>query len=120
GISEPILRFGVFAGVLAAMAALELVIPKRDLGAPKLRRWVTNLSIVALGFAAVRLLGLLAGPLVAVGAALLAESRGWGLLNALAWPAWIEVVLALVVLDFAIWLQHLVSHKVPLLWRLHR
>ena len=120
GISEPVLRFGVFAGVLAAMAALELAIPKRQLGAPKLRRWVTNLSIVAFGFAAVRLLGLVAAPLVAVGAELLAESRGWGLLNALAWTAWVEVALALLVLDFAIWLQHLVSHKMPLLWRFHR
>lgn len=120
GISEPVLRFGVFAGVLAAMAALELAIPKRDLGAPKLRRWMTNLSIVALGFAAVRLLGLIAAPLVAVGAAMLAESRGWGLFNALVWPPWIEIALSLVVLDFAIWLQHLVSHKVPLLWRFHR
>ena len=55
-----------------------------------------------------------------MGFALLAEARGWGLLNVLAWPAWLELLLALVVLDLAIYLQHRVFHSVPVLWRLHR
>lgn len=59
-------------------------------------------------------------PLLAAGAALDAAEHGWGLLNAVRWPGWLEVLLAVLVLDFAIWLQHLITHKVPLLWRLHR
>ena len=56
----------------------------------------------------------------AVGAAMDADARGWGLLNATDWPGWIESLLAFVILDLAIWLQHLLSHKIPILWRLHR
>ena len=59
-------------------------------------------------------------PALAVGAALDAEAQGWGLFNALSLPGWIEILLAILLLDFAIWLQHLVTHKIPLLWRLHR
>ena len=59
-------------------------------------------------------------PAGAVGFALLAEARAWGLFNILAWPTWIEVLSALLVLDLAIYLQHRVFHYVPVLWRLHR
>ena len=82
------------------------------------------MTIVGLGVALVRVLALLAQalavPLVAIAAADFAEARGWGLLNAIVLPAWLEWALAVVILDFAIWLQHLASHKVPLLWRLHQ
>lgn len=117
-------RFGVFAIVFAAMSLLEHVLPRRRRERPRLRRWPTNLGIVGCGIAAVSLLAafgrLLALPLVAVAAAGFAESRGIGLLNLLAWPRWLELLLAVVVLDFAIWLQHVASHKVPMLWRFHR
>ena len=59
-------------------------------------------------------------PLLAVGAAIDAQAQGWGLFNALALPGWIEVIAAILILDFVIWAQHLITHKVPLLWRLHR
>lgn len=59
-------------------------------------------------------------PSGAVGFALLAEARGWGLFNILAWPPWVEVLLALLVLDLAIYLQHRLFHSAPILWRLHR
>lgn len=120
GISEPVLRFSVFAGILIAMALIELAIPRRKLSAPKARRWLTNFSIVALDTAVVRLMGALAVPLVAVAAAVYAEQKGWGLFNAVDWPVWAEVVLTLLALDLAIWFQHLVSHKVPIFWRLHQ
>ncbi|HXF53822.1 MAG TPA: sterol desaturase family protein [Hyphomicrobiaceae bacterium] len=120
GMSEAAVRFAAFAGIFAAMALLELAVPRRELSAPKGRRWLTNLSIVAIDSLLVRLMGTLAVPLVAVAAALWAEAQRIGLFNVLAWPDWLEVVIALVVLDFAIWLQHLASHKVPVLWRLHR
>jgi sterol desaturase/sphingolipid hydroxylase (fatty acid hydroxylase superfamily) len=59
-------------------------------------------------------------PLLAVGAAVDAAANGWGVLNKVDWPAWIEITGAVLFFDFAIWVQHLVTHKVPVLWRLHR
>ena len=120
GLSEPVLRFSVFAGILLAMALIELAIPRRKLGAPKARRWLTNFSIVAIDTFVVRLMGMLAVPLVAVAAAVYAEQQGWGLFNVVQWPGWLEFLLALLILDLAIWLQHYVSHKVTVFWRLHK
>lgn len=127
GISEVGLRLTAFLGIFLAMAALERLLPRRRLRVAKLQRWVTNLSIVALDSLLVRIMagtpaiiGAAAMPLVAVAAALMAEQKGWGLFNGLDWPIWIEIVVSLVVLDFAIWFQHLASHKVAVLWRLHR
>mgnify|MGYP006272646707 CR=1 FL=1 len=113
---EPILRLSVFIGVFLAMALWERRGPKRALDLPRGRRWLTNWAIAALDTLVVRLLF----PLAAVGAALDAGAQGWGLFHALAWPGWLEFALTLIALDFAIWLQHLVSHKVPILWRVHR
>lgn len=120
GISEPALRLTVFIIVLLALAALELFSPRRSLIAPKARRWLTNLSIVAIGSLLVRAMAAVAVPLVAVAAAIFAARNGIGLFNLVAWPAWLEVAVALIVLDLAIWVQHWASHKVPLFWRLHR
>jgi sterol desaturase/sphingolipid hydroxylase (fatty acid hydroxylase superfamily) len=123
-LSDPLLRLIPFLAVLALMAAAEVLAPRRRLAVPKTRRWITNFSIIGTGFAAVRALSwlatVLAVPLVALGAARMAELQGWGLLNVLAVPAWIAVPLAVGTLDFAIWLQHVVSHKVPVFWRLHQ
>jgi sterol desaturase/sphingolipid hydroxylase (fatty acid hydroxylase superfamily) len=66
------------------------------------------------------LLTRIVAPAGAVGFALFAETRGWGLFNIITWPAWLELLLALLVLDLAIYLQHRVFHYVPVLWRLHR
>ncbi len=120
GISEGVVRFSVFAGVLIVMALLEMFFPRRDLSVSKAKRWVTNFLIVGIDTAIVRLMGALAVPLVAVAAAIWAESAGCGLFNIVDWPVWLEVLLAVVILDLAIWFQHLVSHKVPLFWRLHQ
>jgi sterol desaturase/sphingolipid hydroxylase (fatty acid hydroxylase superfamily) len=102
------------------MASLEWLWPRRTMRTPRGQRWPTNLAIVGLGIAAVRLMALAAVPIVAVAMAAVAAERGWGLLNLAAWPTWLELIIGLVVLDFAIWLQHVISHRVPLLWRLHR
>lgn len=59
-------------------------------------------------------------PTAAVGMAATAEARGWGLFNAIALPGWLALPLAVVALDLAIYLQHIVFHAVPALWRLHR
>ncbi len=126
-ISEPVLRLSVFAAVFALMACLELAIPKRRLTAPKSRRWVTNLAIVGIDGLLVRamdlvprLLGSVIMPLAAVAVAIWAEGRGIGLLNWLALPAWIEIIAAIVILDFAIWLQHFASHMIPMIWQMHQ
>ncbi|MEL6373255.1 MAG: sterol desaturase family protein [Pseudomonadota bacterium] len=124
GLSEPALRFGAFAGIFITMALLELWLPRRKLAHKRLTRWFTNLSMVGLGIATVRVIGavaqLVAMPLIAVAAALFAEQQGWGLFNLVGLPFWLEVVLAICILDFAIWLQHVASHKIPIFWRLHQ
>lgn len=120
GLSEPVFRFSIFAMVLIAMALLEFIIPRRKLTAPKSKRWMTNFTIVAIDTAVVRLMGALAVPLVAVASAIYAETAGWGLFNLVALPGWLEFVLALLILDLAIWFQHYISHKIPVFWRLHR
>lgn len=112
-------RLGVFAGLFALFATLEALAPRRARSQPRGARWFTNLSIVILDTLALRALAI-ALPLLAVGAALDAGRMGWGLFNALDWPLWLEVVLAILILDLAIWAQHLVTHKVPILWRFHR
>lgn len=113
-------RFGVFAAALLVMAVMERVFPKRRRNEPTARRWFTNLSIIVADSLVVRAMAALTVPLAAVAAAHFAQTQGWGLLNLVNWPDWLKFVVALVVLDFAIWLQHLLSHKIPLLWRLHQ
>jgi sterol desaturase/sphingolipid hydroxylase (fatty acid hydroxylase superfamily) len=112
-------RLGVFVGLFALFATLEALAPRRARRQPRSARWFTNLSIVVLDTLALRALAI-ALPLLAVGAAVDAGRMGWGLFNALDWPLWLEVVLAILILDLAIWAQHLVTHKVPILWRFHR
>jgi sterol desaturase/sphingolipid hydroxylase (fatty acid hydroxylase superfamily) len=115
--NELVIRLAAFLGIFSVMAGWEMLRAGRRLVAPKGRRWLTNWAIVALDTAIVRLLF----PAAAVGAALDAEAQGWGLLNgALDWPWWAGLALSVAVLDFAIWFQHLMFHKVPILWRLHR
>lgn len=114
--NEPVLRISVFLAVLAVMILWETLATRRPQRISRLKRWPGNLAIVALDTLAVRLVF----PLVAVGVALLASERGWGLLNLIALPAWLSIVLAILALDLAIYVQHRVFHAVPWLWRLHR
>jgi len=114
--NEAALRLGAFGGVLAAMAAWEVLAPRRSRTLPRRRRWPANLGIVVLNTALVRLLL----PTAAVGVALSAASQGWGLLNYYALPGWAALIVGVVLLDLAIYLQHVMFHAVPVLWRLHR
>ncbi len=114
--SEPAIRLGFFLGIFALIALWEIAAPRRSLSRPRWLRWYGNIGIVALNTVLVRLIF----PLAPVGLALLAAERGWGLLNAVALPFWLEVALAVVVLDLVIYLQHVMFHAVPALWRLHR
>ncbi len=120
GQSDNALRLASFLAVLGVMALIELAWPKRAPVVSKGRRWLTNLGIAGVDGLMLQLMAMLAVPVAAVAAAFYAQTHGIGLLNQLAWPEWLKVTLALLVLDLAIWTQHLVSHKVPLFWRLHQ
>lgn len=112
---ELVIRFACFSGVLLVMALWESLAPRRHLNVRKGWRWASNLGLVALNTLVLRLLI----PAGAIGMALLARERGWGLFNVTEMPAWLAVLLSVVVLDFAIYVQHVLFHAVPLLWRLH-
>ena len=113
--SEPLVRLGCFLGVLILMAAWELLAPRRRLALRRPWRWSSNLGLVALNTLLMRV----AVPFTAVGTALVAETHGWGVLQMVELPAWIEVIIAVVAFDLAIYLQHVMFHAVPALWRLH-
>ncbi|NKB26904.1 MAG: sterol desaturase family protein [Rhodobacteraceae bacterium] len=113
------LRLGAFAAIFAIFATLEAMAPRRPRNQPRPKRWTTNLAILAIDAVPLRVMAIVV-PLLAVGAAMDAAARGVGLFNILGWPGWVEFVLAVLLLDLAIWAQHLVTHKVPVLWRLHR
>lgn len=115
-MAEPALRFSVFLGALALMAIWEIAAPKRRREIPRLIRWTNNLALIVLDTVILRL----TFPILAVGLAILAEEQRWGLLNVLDAPAWLGVVVSLLALDLAIYLQHVMFHAVPALWRLHR
>ena len=114
--NELIIRASAFIGIFAMMALWELAAPRRQRLIPRLRRWSANLGIVVLYTLLLRLLF----PAAAVGMAAFTDSRGWGLFNYLEWPLWLEVLGAIVMLDLVIYLQHVMVHAVPVLWRLHR
>jgi sterol desaturase/sphingolipid hydroxylase (fatty acid hydroxylase superfamily) len=114
--NEPVIRLGAFAGIFAAMALWELLAPRRRQVIGRLGRWPSNLSIVVLDTLLVRFIF----PVAAVGGALLAETRGWGLFQVLQAPPWVAVIVSVVLLDLGIYLQHVLFHAVPALWRLHR
>ena len=117
--NEATIRLVIFLGLFALLALIETLIPRRPLRLSKSRRWLNNWGLVLLNTATLRIMAL-ALPLLAVGAALDASAKGWGLFNSIDLPLWLETVLAMLILDFLIWGQHLITHKIPLLWRLHR
>jgi sterol desaturase/sphingolipid hydroxylase (fatty acid hydroxylase superfamily) len=110
------IRVGCYAAVFATLALWEWSAPRRKLVAGRKARWPGNLGVLAVDIAVVRLLV----PTAAVGFALVAEQEGWGLFRALDLPFWAAVVAGVIALDLVIYLQHVVFHYVPVLWRLHR
>jgi sterol desaturase/sphingolipid hydroxylase (fatty acid hydroxylase superfamily) len=114
--TEPQLRLVVFLGVLVAMALWEVAAPRRRQEIPRVIRWTNNLGLVVIDTIALRL----SFPILAVGLAALAQDRGWGLFNIIAVPGWAAILISIIVLDLVIYLQHVMFHAVPALWRLHR
>jgi len=114
---ETALRLSAFGAAFVLLAAAEALFPRRDRAVTRRWRWPTNITLVVLNALLLRA-GL---PVTAVGVALVAEQRGWGLLHALGpLPMLLSIGVAVVLLDIAIYLQHVLFHAVPVLWRLHR
>nr|WP_242467629.1 sterol desaturase family protein [Thiocapsa imhoffii] len=113
---EATIRLAFFFGIFALMAIWEVRSPRRSRTLTRLQRWTSNLGLVVLNTVVLRILF----PAAAVGMALFTSAQGWGLLNAIDVPGWLAVLIAVVVLDFVVWIQHVLFHAVPALWRLHR
>lgn len=113
---EPMIRLGAFAGVFALMTAWELLTPRRPQTVERNWRWPNNLGVLAVDALLVRVVL----PVTTVGFALVAEAHGVGLFNMITLPAWASIIVSVMVLDLAIYLQHVLFHAVPALWRLHR
>jgi sterol desaturase/sphingolipid hydroxylase (fatty acid hydroxylase superfamily) len=110
------IRLGAFLAVLALMLAWEMLAPRRSLAVGRGARWPSNLGVAALNTVLLRTVA----PVAPVGLALLGQDNGWGLLNQVRLPEWAAFIVAIIVLDLAIYLQHVLFHAVPVLWRLHR
>jgi sterol desaturase/sphingolipid hydroxylase (fatty acid hydroxylase superfamily) len=113
---EAVLRLSCFAAVFVVMCLWEIAAPRRPLSVSKLQRWTHNIGLLFLNSLVLRVLF----PAAAVGIAYTAAESGWGLFNRVDLPYWLEVLVAVLLLDLAIYLQHMLMHRVPLLWRLHR
>src|SRR6188768_501151 len=114
--TEMAIRIACYAAAFAALGLWEMLAPRRPRFIERTRRWPGNLGILAIDALAVRVLV----PTAAVGAAVLAAERGWGLFNLAGMPLPLAAILGFLILDLAIYVQHFVFHHVPVLWRLHR
>lgn len=113
---ESTIRLGFFFGILLLMCLWEVLAPRRALTVTRMRRWPGNLSLVVLNTVLLRVLI----PVTATGVAFFADSRSWGLFNVVETPPGLAVLLSVVALDGIIYLQHVMFHALPVLWRLHR
>ncbi len=114
--AEPVIRVTALLGILIAMMVWELAAPRRRKEIPRVIRWTNNLGLVVLDTVILRL----SFPLLAVGLAIIGAERGWGLFNNIDVPGWVAILVSVLLLDLAIYLQHVLFHAVPGLWRLHR
>ncbi|HXA21350.1 MAG TPA: sterol desaturase family protein [Acetobacteraceae bacterium] len=114
--AEPVIRLSAFLGMLVLMAGWEALLPRRLQAIGRALRWPNNLALVVLDTFIVRLLF----PFAAVGMAFLVQAKGCGLFNIIALPAWLVILLAVMLLDLIVYGQHVAFHAVPQLWRLHR
>lgn len=113
---ELAVRLGAFVGAFAILAFWEHLAPHRAARLSKGIRWLNNLGLLVTG----NLLLRVTFPVLAVGVAIIAQDQGWGVFNVLEAPAWLSVLASLILLDLAIYFQHVLFHRVPALWALHR
>ena len=116
---EGIIRLSIFFGLFIVFAAIEYFFPRRVVAKSKARRWLTNWSVSVFNVLTLRVFSL-ALPLLAIGAAFDAQNLGIGLFNQIGFSVWIEIIMVILILDFCTWLQHLLTHKIEFLWRIHR
>jgi len=114
--NEIAIRLGFFIGTFIVVALWELLAPKRALTVSKALRWMNNIGLVVLNTVILRKLF----PAAAVGVAAFVSTQGWGIFNYYHVPTVIAFVVSVIVMDFIIYLQHIMVHAVPALWRLHR
>lgn len=114
--NEKLIRMGFFFVMLIIMGGLEVLAPRRALSVSKLLRWTNNLGLVFLNSYLLRWLF----PAAAVGVAAWAQAQGWGLFNHFQLPFWLAALASIVIMDMVIYLQHVMVHAIPMLWRLHR
>nr|WP_319537013.1 sterol desaturase family protein [uncultured Vibrio sp.] len=110
------IRLSCFVGVLLLCALWENTFPRKKLTVSRSFRWVNNLSLVALNSAIVALVM----PIAAFQAAIIATENQWGLFQLLSLPIWLNVLISIILLDFVIYVQHVIFHRIPVLWKLHR
>ena len=110
------IRLSVFIVVLMLCALWEWKKPRRTLSQSKKFRWLNNLGLVSLNSLCLTIFM----PVLAFDVAVTAQAHQWGVLQYLQLPTFAEFILCLLILDFVIYTQHIVFHKVPWLWRLHR
>lgn len=113
--NEALLRLGSFLAIFAVMALWELAAPKRQLTEAKIKRWGNNLGLITIDTLLVKLLL----PTATIGVAVVARQNGWGLLNYWQVPAGLAMIGGVLFLDLVVYLQHLLFHVAPTLWRLH-
>lgn len=113
---EASLRLGVFLSILLLMMCAEALFPRKARAMARSRRWTSNLLLIVIDGLFVRLLF----PIVAVGIAIIAADNNWGLFNLIDLPIWLEIVLAIIILDMLIYWQHVASHHIPFLWAMHK
>lgn len=114
--NEPTIRLAFFFGIFALMALWEIIAPRRQLTVSKALRWSNNITLVVLNTLIIRVMF----PAAAVGLAAEAAEQGLGLFNNIDAVHVVAVIASVVILDCAIYLQHVMVHAVPVLWRLHR
>lgn len=115
-MSEATIRLSLFIGLFLFFTVMEYYVPRRELRPVKTKRWFTNWAIVIIDSILVRLLFKTA----AVGGAIWAASNNIGLFNLIAVPYWLAFAVSFIVMDFAVWLSHVASHKIPIFWKVHR
>ncbi len=111
-----LIRISAFLSMFVTMSLWEFLRPRRRLMQPRRERWPTNLGLTALN--SLLVWGMVGG--ISYTIARFTAEQGVGMLHWLVLPGWAAVMVTLLVLDFALYVQHMLFHAMPLLWRLHR
>jgi sterol desaturase/sphingolipid hydroxylase (fatty acid hydroxylase superfamily) len=109
------LLFLVFWGVIILLGVIEYLAPQLPGDADRSRRWFTNFGIGILNGSIMSVV-----PAATVMAAWWAHGSNFGLLNWLSAPLWVAMIATVLVRSLAQYVFHVLCHKAPLLWRLHR